>query len=54
VEGDSHHLRGPFHAFFVERIKSAFDVIVEVCGGAETGWDVEFVVVAIYNPLELE
>jgi hypothetical protein len=54
VESDGHHLRGSFRAFFVEGIKSAFDVIVEVCGRPETSWDVEFIVITICKVLKSE
>jgi hypothetical protein len=47
VEGNGHHLRRPFATFFIQDVKCIFDMIVEVGWGAETGWDIEFIVVAV-------
>lgn len=45
--GDSHHFGGTVETFGVEGIESAFDVVVEIGGGTEAGWDVEFEVIAV-------
>ncbi len=47
VKPNGHHFRCAFTAFFVQGIKSSFDVVVKIGGRAEAGWDVEFVVIAI-------
>lgn len=49
VESNSHHFRSIFTPFVVQGIESAFHVVVEIGRRAEAGWDVEFVVVAVYD-----
>jgi hypothetical protein len=39
-------------SFLIEGVEGAFDVVVEICWTAETGWDVELKVVAVCPLLE--
>lgn len=50
MQGDGHHFWATVTAFVVEGVEGRFNVVVEIGWGAEAGWDVEFVVVAIYHP----
>jgi hypothetical protein len=54
VKGNGHHLWGPFLAFFIQSVKSTFDVVVKVCRGPESGGNTEFVIVAICKVLFME
>jgi hypothetical protein len=51
MKRNGHHLRCAFTAFFVQGIESAFDVIVKIGRRTKAGWDVEFIVVAIWGLL---
>lgn len=47
VEGNGDHFWRSLTALVVKNVKGAFYVIIKVGWGAETSWDVEFVVVAV-------
>jgi hypothetical protein len=53
VGSNGHHLGRALGSFFIEGVEGAFDVVVEICWTAETGWDVELKVVAVCQLLEM-